>query len=107
MVEPARVQGRIYQLDTYPGLVLTRDPSTWVYGELFVFDDLGRTLRRIDEYEGCGPHDPQPHTFRRVETRIVLRSGLWERAWVYEFIGPTKNLELIESGDYVQYLRSR
>lgn len=107
LVDSARVQGRLYQLESYPGIVLTRDPSTWVYGELYAFDNIDRTLRRVDEYEGCSPWDPQPHRFRRVETRVVLRSGRWERSWVYEFIGSTKDLELIESGDYVQYLRVR
>jgi len=103
-VDSARVQGRIYQLESYPGVVLTEDPSTWVYGELYEFDNIERTLRRVDEYEGCSPRDPQPHRFRRVETRVALRSGRWERAWVYEFTGSIADLTWIKSGDYVTYL---
>lgn len=107
LVDSGRIQGRLYQLEDSPGLVLTQDPSVWVYGELYAFDDIERTLRRVDEYEGCGPHDPRPHLFRRVESRVALRSGRWERTWVYEFTGSTENLELIDSGDYVRYLRSK
>jgi gamma-glutamylcyclotransferase (GGCT)/AIG2-like uncharacterized protein YtfP len=85
---------------------LRRGTCDATYGELYAFDNIDRTLRRVDEYEGSSPSDPQPHRFRRVETRVALRSGRWERTWVYEFTGPTRDRKLIESGDYIQYLRT-
>ena len=102
----ARIQGRLFRLGEYPGLVLSRDPDRWVHGEVYALDrpsdTLPDTLARLDDYEGCGPDDPEPHEFERVEQDIILESGARDKAWVYIYEGSTANMREILSGDYFQ-----
>jgi gamma-glutamylcyclotransferase (GGCT)/AIG2-like uncharacterized protein YtfP len=96
----ARIQGRLFDLGEYPGLVLSGDPGSWVNGEVYAFHNPQRTLSRLDAYEGCGLNDPQPHDFERVERDVVLDSGARHRAWLYVYNGPTADKREILSGDY-------
>ncbi len=96
----ARMQGRLYQLGEYPGLVPSRDPGSWVHGEVYALDNPTETLALLDDYEGCGPNDPQPHEFQRVEHDVVLESGEKDRVWVYVYRGSVSGKQEIMSGDY-------
>lgn len=94
----ARVHGRLYVVDGYPGLVL--DPNAGlVVGELWtsVADEAWPVL---DFYEGCSAEDPQPHEFVRRETSLDA-DGTPVRAWVYEFARDVSTLELVLSGDWL------
>ena len=96
----ARIQGRLIHLGEYPGVVPSGDPARWVHGEVYALDNPSETLSRLDDYEGCGPHDPEPHEFERVEKDVVLESGASDKAWVYIFRGSTAKKREILSGDY-------
>lgn len=96
----ARIPGRLFQVAEYPGLVLTSEPDRWVQGEIYVLDRPSDTLSRLDDYEGCGPNDPEPHEFERVVKDIVLDTGARGKAWVYVYTGSTADLQEIGSGDY-------
>ena len=96
----ARIQGRLFDLGEYPGLVLSGDPGSWVRGEVYALGNPRETLSRLDDYEGCGPNDPTPHEFERAEEIAVLDSGASDRAWVYVYRGSTANKREIVSGDY-------
>jgi len=95
-----RIQGRLFDLGEYPGLVLSGDPARWVHGEVYALDNPSETLSRLDDYEGCGPNDRKPHEFERVERDIVLDSGASDKAWVYSYAGSVANKREILSGDY-------
>lgn len=88
----ARVQGRLFHLGGYPGLVLSNDPGAWVRGEVSSLADPNETLSRLDDYEG--------QEFERVETDVVLDSGLQDKAWVYIYKGSIAGRQEIASGDY-------
>ena len=96
----ARIQGRLFDLGEYPGLVLSGDPGAWVRGEVYALANPRETLSRLDDYEGCGPNSPKPHEFERVDESVVLDSGASARAWVYVYGGSTANKREIVSGDY-------
>ena len=96
-----RIQGRLFDLGEYPGLVLSHDPDSWVHGEVYALHNPQETLSRLDDYEGCGPNDPKPHEFDRVEKDVVLDSGASGKAWVYIYGGTTANKREIVSGDYL------
>lgn len=98
----ARVQGRLLDLGEYPGLVPSGDPGSWVSGEVYALENPPDTLARLDEYEGCGPDDPEPHEFERVEMEVVLESGARDKAWVYVYRGSTADKREIPSGDYLK-----
>jgi gamma-glutamylcyclotransferase (GGCT)/AIG2-like uncharacterized protein YtfP len=71
---PARVQGRLYQLHSYPGLRLHHG-APWIAGELFRLRDARPLLSVLDRYEGS--------EYRRVRTVAAMRSRR-VRCWVYE-----------------------
>ena len=96
----ARVQGRLFHLGEYPGLVPSRDPGLWVHGDVYALENPPDTLARLDDYEGCGPNDPAPHEFERVEKDVVLESGTRDNVWVYVYRGSTTDKKEILSGDY-------
>ena len=79
-----RVRGVLYTVDWYPGLVVAPDAG-WVVGELWHLDDAG-VLPTLDEYEG--------EEFRR-ETLACCG------AWAYLYVGPTKGLDVVASGDWL------
>ena len=81
--------------------MLSGDPGSWVRGEVYTLDNPHDTLSRLDDYEGCGPNDPKPHEFERVERDVVLDSGASDRAWVYRYGRSTANKREISSGDYL------
>jgi gamma-glutamylcyclotransferase (GGCT)/AIG2-like uncharacterized protein YtfP len=97
-----RVQGSLFHLGDYPGLVLSRDPNAWVYGEVYALKNPSHTLTRLDAYEGCGPIDPKPREYERITMDVLLESGAMEKAWVYVYKGSTDSLREIQSGDYSQ-----
>jgi pyruvate carboxylase len=90
-VSSGKVQGEIYLVAHYPGLILGgRD---WIVGDVFELD--GETLRALDEYEGS------EQFFRRVEAPVLLDSGEWIQAYVYIYTGDTSGRERILSGDWL------
>jgi gamma-glutamylcyclotransferase (GGCT)/AIG2-like uncharacterized protein YtfP len=103
----ARVPGRLLNLGEYPGLVPSTGSGGCVHGEVFALDDAARTLARLDEYERCGPNDPKPHEFERVEVEVLLESGAAVNAWVYVYTGSTTDKQEILSGDYSDEARAR
>ena len=98
----AWVQGRLFNLGEYPGLVPSFDSGSWVQGEVYALDNPLQTLSRLDEYEGCAPSDPEPHEFERVELDVVMKSGKRENAWAYVYKGSTMNKREILTGDYLK-----
>jgi len=103
----ARAQGRLLNLGEYPGLVPSAGCGSWVHGELYALDDVVRTLARLDEYERCGPNDPEPHEFERIEMEVLVESGTRVAAWVYVYKGSTTDKEEIVSGDYSHEARTQ
>lgn len=94
----AVVRGRLYVVDWYPGLVLD-EAGDLVHGELWRLVDAS-VLARLDEYEGCGKSDPQPHEFRRVCATVERLHGGDATAWVYELLRELPESRRIPSGDW-------
>lgn len=99
------VRGRLYNLGSYPGMVLSEAPDETVRGELYEIAGERReaVLDRLDEYEGCGTSDPQPHEYRRELADVFTIDGDIVTAWTYVLNQPTDGLELIDSGDYLTW----
>ena len=96
----ARVHGRLYEIGGYPGLIHATDPDDWVHGEVYELAGPHEILTRLDEYEGCGPRDPEPHEYRRERAEVWMATGAREEAWVYRYLGSIVGKREIESGDY-------
>ncbi|MGD0796306.1 MAG: gamma-glutamylcyclotransferase family protein [Acidobacteriaceae bacterium] len=79
------VRGRLYDLGSYPGVVLD-DAAAEVRGEVFSVPDE-ETLRRMDAYEGYLPDDAAASLFARVKTLATLEGGAQQSCWVYVYNG--------------------
>jgi len=97
----ARIHGKMYRLDRYPGLVLSSEPDEWVTGEVYRLDDPVGTLAVLDDYEGCGPNDEVPYEFERVIARVRLVTGRHLSAWIYVYSQPLPEERRVLSGDYL------
>jgi gamma-glutamylcyclotransferase (GGCT)/AIG2-like uncharacterized protein YtfP len=97
----ARVEGRLYDLGHYPGLVQPRRAGEWVTGELYRLLNPRRTLRALDRYESGA----SPVSARFVRERAIARfaSGARRRVWLYRFRGPVHAERRIAGGDYERH----
>ena len=110
---PATVVGLIYDLGSYPGLVLPVSPAgvqvrcgtnadvSRVHGEVLELKDPVRTFAWLDRYEGIAPGAP-----RCEYRRDVLQAELSGRAqgpqtidaWVYVYQGPLNRARMVKNG---------
>jgi gamma-glutamylcyclotransferase (GGCT)/AIG2-like uncharacterized protein YtfP len=99
-VDDVRVQGRLFDLGSYPGLVL-EGHNRFVSGELYeITSNWPHVVARLDEYEGCAADDPEPHEYRRELIEVIRPTGAREKAWAYVLNRDPHGLPVIESGDY-------
>ena len=96
-VSDAKVSGSLYDLGSYPGLVLNESKSL-VIGEVYEVDD--ETLNELDDFEASSH-------YLRKQVEVSLGNAT-ESSWVYEpnleFYSPHR---LIESGDWIEYAKTK
>lgn len=84
-----RVQGRLYDLGDYPGLVASDDPGDQVTGEVLRLADPGRTLSWLDAYEGIGEageaQSAEADEYVRMLMPVRLGGGTLVSAWIYVY----------------------
>ncbi|MEO7971072.1 MAG: gamma-glutamylcyclotransferase family protein [bacterium] len=96
-IAEANVNGRLYDLGPYPGLLLDESNSL-VNGEVYEVDD--HLLSELDEFEASSNYVRKP-----VE---IFFSAQRARCWTYEPNPEFYRLEkLITSGDWVEYARAK
>ena len=94
-IAEARVTGRLYDLGSYPGLLLN-EPNSHVIGEAYEVDD--ETLKRLDDFEASS-------NYLRRQVEISLGSQKM-RGWTYEPDPKFYSLQtLITSGDWIKYAK--
>ena len=101
----ASINGRLYLIDYYPGLVLSKNNSETVLGEVYRLFEPERLLQELDEYEECGVNYLDSAEYKREIHEITLADGTKCLAWLYLYIQPVEQLMLIESGDFISYLQ--
>ena len=97
LLGPAQIQGRLYDLGSYPGLVTSSDPSDVVFGEVFALHEPAKTFPWLDAYEGIGTGDAADDLYVR-ETRAVRLDENPVEAWVYLFIGSVERAAYVSDG---------
>ena len=98
-VLPARMRGgSLYDLGLFPGMILKSNGGV-VMGEVQRFRQIETVLGILDEVEEYyGEGDPN-NLYRRVEHEAELLNGEgFISCWVYEYVGPLDDAELIENG---------
>ena len=98
-VGEAVVQGRLYDLGHYPGLVLSESRADTVFGELYRLHD-DDVLRVLDDYEGCAPGEPEPTEYVRRSVSVAGADGGVIEAWTYVYNRPGEEQARIASGRY-------
>ena len=92
-VGPARVRGKLYRVEWYPGMTLDSDGKDLVVGDLFRVDDPA-AMEELDRYEGS-------NEYQRVTTAALLDIGNEVECWVYEYLGSVTEAARIASGDWM------
>jgi gamma-glutamylcyclotransferase (GGCT)/AIG2-like uncharacterized protein YtfP len=85
----ASFAGRLASVGRFPAAVPARAPGERVRGELWAFAPAARErlLARLDEYEGCGPNDPEPHGYLRARVEVERADGSRVACWAYLHAG--------------------
>jgi gamma-glutamylcyclotransferase (GGCT)/AIG2-like uncharacterized protein YtfP len=93
----ARVNGSLYDLGAYPGL-LVNESSSLVNGELYEVDD--EILSELDDFEASS-------NYSRKQVEVFL--GSHKRiCWIYEPDPECYSLHtLITSGDWIEYAKTK
>ena len=90
----ATVCGRLYSLGPYPGILLGGGVADRVAGDVYELPMEPDLLARLDAYEGCARHSPQPHEFGRVRAPARLGDRPID-VWVYELVRPADSAQRI------------
>ncbi|WP_028008245.1 gamma-glutamylcyclotransferase family protein [Solimonas flava] len=96
----ATLNGKLFEVDGYPGAVACAAGNDRVVGEAYRIRDQDALFRALDEYEECSARFPEPHEYVRAMHPVMLEDGIVVRAWVYLYTRPAEALCRIESGDY-------
>lgn len=96
------IQGRLYDLGNYPGLVLSNEPNAIVFGEVYQVHQES-LIKELDLYENYRHNDASSLYLRSVQT-IVLNDEQSVEAMVYTYNKSVDNAIRIIDGDYHTYL---
>jgi gamma-glutamylcyclotransferase (GGCT)/AIG2-like uncharacterized protein YtfP len=99
-VGEACLQGRLYRVSWYPGLVEGASRER-VYGEVYALDDPVRTLLWLDAYEGVAEVGAQDGDYARAERTARLAYGGELRVWVYLYRGDVSGLTIVPGGRWL------
>ncbi len=94
------LEGNLYNLGDYPGLKVKANKKQRVSAELYRFSDQ-QVLHLLDDYEDYDPNNLQASLFRR---ELIDIAHPVVKAWVYIYNQPVLESDLVQSGDWQQYL---
>jgi gamma-glutamylcyclotransferase (GGCT)/AIG2-like uncharacterized protein YtfP len=101
LVGTATIQGRLYSLGRYPGLVESPDRQYAVHGEVYDLRAPAASLQWLDAYEGIVPGRPDTNPYQRVERPVRLASGVTVTAWVYLYRKSVRGCREVLGGRWV------
>jgi gamma-glutamylcyclotransferase (GGCT)/AIG2-like uncharacterized protein YtfP len=110
----ATIQGRLYSLGRYPGLVESPGRQYAVHGEVYDLENPVASLGWLDAYEGIVPGAPDKSPYERVERpvrlmRLDLRlasrlaSDGTLTAWVYLYRKSVSRLPEVLGGSWMSW----
>ena len=98
----ATTSGILFDVGRYPAMI-QGDGS--VFGEVYQVHPEG--LRMIDLLEGFEEDHPEKSHYLRMETKVLLKGTKSIQSHAYFYNEEIKDLPLILSGDYSQYLKEQ
>ncbi len=100
----ATVPGRLYDIGSYPGLILSENLDETVTGELYKIKNKRVVLNTFDQYEGSVEPFPKPWEYQRVLAEVSTADGSKVLSWLYTYQWDVADEKLIKSGDYLNFL---
>ena len=104
-IAEASLQGRLYSISWYPGLVERDAEDQRVYGEVYRLHDAARSLQWLDAYEGLTVGGPHHGEYARRERPVRLTCGTMMRTWVYLYLQDVSGLQPLPGGRWVRGAR--
>ena len=98
LVGDATIEGKLFSLGRYPGMIEAPGEGLRVHGEVYALDAPAASLAWLDAYEGIVPGDHDRNDYARVERVARLASGADITAWVYVYLKPVAAVHLIPGG---------
>lgn len=94
------VGARLFDLGSYPGMMLSRDPDARVTGEVYELpaEAAAVVLQTLDEYEGVGATSGVQEYERQI-VDVSLVTGQTLSAWAYVLVDARRARARIDSGD--------
>lgn len=101
------VQGQLYHLGEYPGVILGGSRRVLVERHEIIDRSVLSTLDRYEEYDPEDTRPFDPHTFRgsMFIRRVVRAFDL--PAYIYEYNGPLVHATLVEDEDWLAFVRKQ
>lgn len=96
----AHVNGKLFLIAQYPGVVLSVDDHHTVRGEIYHLPDPEQQLQKLDDYEECSPQFPAPHEYQRTTCIATQPDGSAIKTWIYTFQYVTDQLTQLSNGDF-------
>ena len=96
-IADAKINGSLYDLGAYPGLLVNESKSA-VTGEVYEVDD--ETLNRLDDFESSSDY-----WRKQIEISLGAQTKM---CWTYEPNPESYSLDrLIASGDWIEYTKTK
>lgn len=93
--------GKLFEVDGFPGAILSENKEDKVYGSIFKLNDNEFIFKVLDVYEGIDATSKVPDLYKRNIITAFLENGELLQTWVYLYNLSTTNLIQITSGKYV------
>ncbi len=98
-VDEATIEGALYKIDYYPGLVKGKGT---VYGEVYTLHENSKILPLLDEYEGYLLEDSINSLYLRDASQVKLsRTDKIIEAWIYYYNRSITDLKRYNSGIFI------
>ena len=94
----ASIEGQLFSLGKYPGLIEAAGTGTRVHGEVYALNAPAASFQWLDAYEGIVLGNHEQNDYRRIEKSARLASGENVAAWVYIYCKPVAASSLIPGG---------
>jgi len=97
------INGKLYDVGGYPGLVLSNNAKKVVKGEIYLIQNETMLFKYLDDYEGCAAFSRKPYEYQRDIVTVRDEQDHNLLAWTYLYKRPVEQLQLISAGDYLSY----
>ncbi len=108
LITEGKVKGLLYDMGDFPAALPTEDDA-FIKGELYRInnpDEFNWAIAQLDDYEGLNTEHGEPALYKRELVTVFLADST-EQAWIYWFNGQVNEHSRIDTGDILEYLRTK